>query len=236
MLKMKPHILKERLFLGLASIFLIFLTLLGYTVLNHRITDQNGSNYSSYSTFVLPSKVSGAGITFTKPAQLNQTTDTMDSKVNVHFNDTNKPASNGGVSLVNLAVATVPPTDTLVDSSYIAGLKGLMQQPGSDSYKEYIKPLTSYVQQRSLKTMVLKFGDAKMLDLPSLKGATNKAAWKLDFYATDKEKTTYKAEGSLIYITTPKGFYYFFVMANESDWIKNQAVWTKIINSIKVDQ
>ncbi len=230
--KSVKHFSRVPIILGLVVVCVI-----GYVLLHHKLADTKKYNLNNFSLFRLGGNTSGTGISFEKPKEFEQTSNTINLKTEAQFGDSASVSIKDGIKLVNLASTSAVPSENPINREYISSLATLLNNHNSDDYKKYTTPLFDFVKRRSLESTVIKFDNAQQLSLPNLKSKDGtKVAWDFKFSGTDKKHPGYKIKGDFIVITTSKGFYYFFLMSKDSTWDANQEAWTKVINSIKVDQ
>jgi hypothetical protein len=216
---------------------LLVICAVGYLLFHQKSTDIKSYSPGNFGVFRLAGTSAGTGISFQKPKEFAQTSNTLNLKTEAQFSDSRKVPVKDGIKLVNLAATSAVSVNADIDKAYVSSLKATLKNPNNDDYKKYVAPSFDFVKQRSLKTTDLKFENAKLLVQPNLNNKQGtKTAWLFKFSGTDKKHPGYLLKGDYVFIVSPKGFYYFFVMARGPDWDANQDAWTKIIDSIKVDQ
>ncbi len=155
------------------------------------------------------------GMSFEKPVELKSTL--SDNKAPVadltHYFGKNK------IMIADIAAYSQPRAASDNKQSVVSGSNLL--------------PVEQFVAQR-LSNLKIQYKNPRPLTTPNLKDN----AWRLDF-TTQAQTTaaTYPQKKGVVILTAgQKVNYYFLIDALNKNWVGNQAVWQKVIDSIKVDQ
>lgn len=143
-----------------------------------------------------------------------------------------KPVVIGEIALDSLS------TVNALNQTNIDIISRMMTDTKASGHTAVLAPMQAYVSgvlnpDYSKTDYQLTYSETKAL-------ANLKHAWSLDFAATAQNPADKKdfpdRQGTVIEVLTGKGQYFAMVETVSTNWQKNQTVWQKVINSLKVDQ
>jgi hypothetical protein len=187
--------------------------------------------YSKTTNYTVTTTPTGTGFTFNKPIEFGTTTTSTNLAA---FQETTSDKNNKTVPLAEMAAVTTP----LSTPFYPASLKSVNSTilgPATAAHK-FLAPIQQYVARNLDSGYTVAQGATRAYKTPNVKSN----AWEIDLSASPAKAANADVlpaqQGELVYIISPKAFYYFFAMSADYNWTANQSAWNNVLTSLRVDQ
>lgn len=210
--------------IGLGSLY-VYRTVRNDQILNYQ--------YSKLDDYTLTSKLTGAKMTFQKPAEIKQTNLRLQEgsvlATLIHVNKKTKPESGVAyiyASSVQSALAT--------SKEYVASVKEGLDNPTSKNRETMLTPIKQFIEGNTSKRYDIKITNVSAYTSDNIKNS----AWRFDF-TINNDKNINKispVKGYVVLAIGERTFYYFMVTAPDYIWQPNEKIWQQVLASIKVDQ
>lgn len=217
---------KKGLFLSAGAILLAVLILVSLKIYNNHLNNKNNYHYQNLSSQSSTPTTVGT-LSFDKPNEFTQThKQTQNGTTTVVYSDVDK----AGYTIGLLGVS-VSASDKASDSQYVDGVNYLMKEGSGSDYDTFTGYFTGFIGGISGSDYSIALGQPKSFTNDNIKSN----AWAFDINATATGKLA-PMQGKFIYATGKKNFYYFTVLALQSNWQPNSAVWDQLTNSLKISE
>ena len=230
----RRRLLMSKLAWSIALIFILAIAAGGYLIYRKSI---HFTHYATggLSTYTLAGATAGPGASFDKPAEFKISTTPPSSKGYTEQVLLIQPASSKeqpDIGRIAMAVATSDP-DSINTALANFSLAVAPQNPQDATYQALILPVQDFVNQRLPKGYgVTVLATPRAITTPRI----SSGAWIIGFTAVGPSKSTPPVVGEITLIYGKKAIYYFMVENISSVWSANQSIWTKVINSLKIDR
>ncbi len=190
--------------------------------------------YSGTTTYLVPGKSAGHGISFNKPnifvtKSIQENTDTKHG-----FSYYKKTSSKQSVLNARLLVSSVAyPIPTAPSQNTIKAINDALSDSKSANYTAVVRPINQFAMDGYFHSP-LKTTLGSPQPFKSKKISAN--AWKFSVTVSDPENTAPAQSGNLIFVIGKNTKYYYLLTVENSEWNKNQAFFNDVLDSIKVDQ
>jgi hypothetical protein len=232
--KPSKHHRKALLFV-VVGLALLVVGSLAYLVLNKK-DNQHKANQSNSAAYKIPGSQAGRGLTFSAPFKLtawyDKQTDTRFKSFQYYATD---PLHRGQTAnLARIAASADDYSAQFAVQEFLNGIKdNLKADPDSASFKRDTKPLKDFVQSAYTDTDIeITLGAIKVFTNPNIKHD----AYAYTLSGIDPTKKIAEQSGIALWISGPKTYYHFVVMADAKDWQKNLGSYQQVLDSIKIDQ
>lgn len=187
--------------------------------------------YIRLENTAVKSDLTNGSISFQKPPELKQVSSTKTQGFSSVYFAHSETRGSSKFTVSYLSALSVQ-SALAASKDYIAGLSKIYSDSSSDNYFTHSAPIEKFVLAHGPDRAEVQLQPAQPFTNPNIK----QNAWQFDFTTTDKLKKYSPIKGKALLLVGERSFYYFLVSSDTYDWNSNQAIWQKVIDSIKIDQ
>lgn len=189
-----------------------------------KVVNSYGYKYGALDAQRVEGIQPSTGMNFEKPKEFRSTL--ADSKAPIA--DLSHEFGKEKIRVADMVAYSQPSSNDTSQES----LAKILSDPKNPKYAQVLLPIQQFAAQR-LVNLDISYADAQTLATPNLKHA-----WKLGFTSSAKSKRGALPEkkGVIIITAGAKTNYYLLIDAINTNWDGNQAVWQKVIDSLRIDQ
>lgn len=184
--------------------------------------------YQNLEEYQLKGENSGNGISFIKPSELKPLAADQETANLVRLvHQATQKSSGGSIITASISPATTPPSQ-----EYLTALGTTLTNPESSGHTEAIKPTKAFIEGE-YTNYVVELGEFTAFTNSTIK----ENAWRADFTGTDDahKSSGIPVKGTVLFMAGQNTYYYFLVGSIEDNWQSNQAVWEKVLDSLKIN-
>lgn len=202
----------------------------------HKKTTVNSTySYSSYDIYSLSGNGKGTGMSFSKPTNFTKQQSQYVTAMSASLTQQANVAAFGAPIIVGSIDANIAVPTVRIDKAYLSGLNKLFASGlSSQRYTSFRTGIINWLANNVVPGTVITLGNPSAFTDSGIKSN----AWLFNYSATGKypDGSPRNYNGALVFAVGKQNYYYLSVVSTANNWNANTSVWSKVFDSLKINQ